>query len=138
MPGFYNNDISITYKPLPDIYDSENQMHWLSTQSPQSTIQSVIERLKENHCFNHVTSINVAGRLSPWTLSPCCGFQKTTPTSHSPSTEAPVVNPGDVTFSPTLPRSEPQGELIELKVNPFNTLPFNCVVICEETPLGIL
>ena len=116
-------------------------MEWLSKHSSKHAVQSVIDRLKENHGINYVTSINVVGRLSPWTLSPCCGSQTPLTTSppwstvtpvvnHRSSTVTPVVDTGtsDITItsisttdtSPIIPRNETQGELIELKVNPFN------------------
>ena len=98
----------------------------------QITAHSVIEYLKRTHHFNVITSLSMARPPGQWNLGiECCGFQ--TPFSLSPpsSTVTVVVDPGtpDVIFNgistsytgPTISRNEPPGELIELKVNPFNT-----------------
>ena len=141
----FSGNFNKTFKPLSDLsgtvvtYTIEGN----GPQNQKQAIKVLADRLKQNHGINHVTSIYVAGTLSPWMLSPCCGSQ--TPSSTSPpwSTVTPVVDPGtpDVTIKgistsytgPTVPRNESLDKFIELKLNPFNTPPFNGVVIGQET-----
>ena len=131
-----------TFKPLSDLSGTV-VTYIIEGKDPQNQKQAIkvlADRLKQNHGINHVTSINVADYLSPWTLSPCCGFQTPLTTSPPWSTVTPVVDPGtpDVTIKGistsytglTVPRNESPDELIELKL--FNTPPFKSVIFVKK------
>ena len=136
----FSGNFNKTFKPLSDLSGTV-VTYIIEGNDPQNQKQAIkvlADRLKQNHGINHMTSINVAGRLSPWTLSPCCGSQTPLSASRPTSIVTPEVDPDtpDVTIKgistsytgPTVPRNESPDELIELKLNPFNTPPFNGVV----------